>query len=241
MASEVSNILAIIPARGGSKSIPHKNIVQVAGKPLLAYSCEAVRACRHSMRSILDTDDPVIAEVGHAWGVETPFLRPPELAQDDTLIVDVLIHALNWLSQYERYSPEVLVLLQPTSPLRRAEHIDAAIDKLLATEADTVVSVVAVPHQFTPNSLMQLEEGRLLPYLDSPVILRRQEKPRFFARNGPAVLVTRRQVVEQHRLYGDTVLPIEMSGAESVDVDNVDDLALAEFWLNRHGANKGTI
>lgn len=148
-------------------------------------------------------------------------------------MVEVLRHAVSWLWEREGYSTDVVVLLQPTSPLRRAEHIDAAVDLLIDSGADSVVSVVEVPHQFNPVSLVRIENDRLLPFLPGPMILRRQDKPRLYARNGPAVLVVRRYVVERGRLYGAVVRPLEMSLADSVDIDDENDLALAEFWLNR--------
>lgn len=230
-------ILGVIPARGGSKSIPSKNIVPVAGRPLLTYTCDAARQSKRLTRTILSTDDEEIAKVGRACGVEVPFLRPTLLAQDETPMVDVLRHAVSWLTEQEGYPVDIVVLLQPTSPLRRPDHIDAAVDLLARTGADTVVSVVQVPHQFRPTSLMQVDaNGTLTSYLDRPVILRRQEKPRVYARNGPAVLVVRREVVEQGQLYGSSVRPLEMSLADSVDIDDMDDVALAEFWLDRRKA-----
>lgn len=228
-----SNILGLIPARGGSKSIPQKNVALLCGKPLLAYTCEAALASRHNLRAVLNTDAPAIAAIGQQCGIEVPFIRPTELAEDQTPMIDVLMHSLEWFRQNENYDPEIIVLLQPTSPLRRAEHIDAGIDLLIETGADTVVSVSEVPHQFSPHSVMCLERGRLTPYIDGPMILRRQDKPRFYGRNGPAILVTRREVVESGRLYGQVVHPLEMSRADSVDIDDAEDLALAEFWLGR--------
>jgi CMP-N,N'-diacetyllegionaminic acid synthase len=231
-------ILGLIPARSGSKSIPHKNVALLAGKPLLAYTCEAARASRHAMRTVLNTDDEAIAAVGRQYGIEVPFIRPAELAKDQTPMIDVLIHSLGWLRRNEHYSPEILVLLQPTSPLRRSEHIDAGIDVLLKTGADTVVSVIEVPHQFSPGSVMRIDRDCLVPYRDGPMILRRQDKPRFYARNGPAILVMRREVIESGRLYGDVVHPLEMTLAESVDIDGTQDLALAEFFLARRLSEK---
>jgi CMP-N,N'-diacetyllegionaminic acid synthase len=228
-----SNILGLIPARGGSKSIPQKNVALLCGKPLLAYTCEAALASRHNLRAVLNTDAPAIATIGQQCGIEVPFMRPTELAEDQTPMIDVLMHSLEWFRQNENYDPEIIVLLQPTSPLRRAEHIDAAIDLLLETGADTVVSVTEVPHQFSPHSLMRLERERLVPYIDGPMILRRQDKPRLYARNGPAVLVLRREVIESGRLYGEVVRSMEMARADSVDIDDAEDLALAEFWLHR--------
>jgi CMP-N,N'-diacetyllegionaminic acid synthase len=226
-------ILGILPARGGSKSIPRKNIALLAGKPLLAYTCEAASGSRYHLRAVLNTDDDAIAVVGRECGVEVPFMRPAKLAQDQTPMIDVLMHSIQWFKENENYSPEIVVLLQPTSPLRRAEHIDAGIDLLIETGADTVVSVIEVPHQFAPESLMLFHGGRLVPYADSPMILRRQDKPRVFARNGPAILVMRREVIESGRLYGDVVQPLKMGRPESVDIDETDDLLMAEFLLTR--------
>ena len=227
------DILGLIPARGGSKSIPHKNIVPLAGRPLIAYTCDSALASERLTRVILSTDDSAIAEVGLQNGVEVPFLRPSEFALDDTPAIEVIQHALKVLKQKENYEPGVVVLLQPTSPLRRAEHIDAAVDKLLESGADTVVSVTEVPHQFNPVSLMQLDDDKLVPLSEGPLILRRQDKPALYARNGPSVLVVRREVLESGELYGPVVRPLEMDSADSIDIDNADDLALAEFWLNR--------
>lgn len=226
-------VFGIIPARGGSKAIPNKNLVPLLNKPLLSYTCEAAhQSCRLS-RIILSTDNEEIAEVGRSCGIDVPFLRPPELAQDETPMLDVLRHALAWARE-EGDEPCAVVLLQPTSPLRRAEHIDGAIDLFLSSQADTVVSVVQVPHQYGPASLLQIDSnGQLYPYMDQPIVLRRQEKPKYYARNGPAVLVIKPQVLEAGQLYGNIVRPFEMECADSVDIDVKDDVALAEFWLLR--------
>ena len=226
------NILGLIPARGGSKAIPHKNIAPLAGKPLLAYTCEAALGSQYLTRVLLNTDDPEIAAVGRSCGVEVPFMRPAHLAADDTSMLPVLQHTLDWLETEGDFHVDVLVLLQPTSPLRRAEHIDAAVELLLSEGADTVVSVVAVPHHFNPVSVMQRDEqGYLIPYLPGEMILRRQDKPRVYARNGPAVLAIRRATIEQGQLYGDRTLPYEMDSIASVDIDSPEDLAFAEFLL----------
>lgn len=226
------NILGIIPARGGSKGIPRKNIIPLAGKPLVAYTCAAACASKKLTRSILNTDSPEIAEVGRKYGVDVPFFRPEHLAEDDTPILPVIQHAVGWLEKNVDFYADIVVLLQPTSPLRTAHYIDAAIDLMLNTEADTVVSVVAVPHNFNPVSVMRQDDrGYLTSFLKGELILRRQDKPRVFARNGPAVLVIRRSVIEQGKLYGDKVLPLEMGWVESIDIDNLEDLEQAAFWL----------
>jgi len=233
------NILGLIPARGGSKAIPKKNIALLAEKPLLAYTCEAALESQRLTRVLLDTDDQEIAEIGRACSVEVPFMRPRDLAADNTPILPVIQHALAWLHERQNFPADIVVLLQPTSPLRRAEHIDSAVDLLLDSNADTVVSVVTVPHNFNPASVMRLDEqGYLTPFEGGPMILRRQDKPRVYARNGPAVLVIRRETLEQNTLYGKKTLPYEMDAASSVDIDSLDDLALAEFWLKRGSHQK---
>ena len=233
------NILGLIPARGGSKAIPRKNIINLAGKPLLAYTCEAALSSQRLTRIILNTDDQEIAAVGRENGVEVPFLRPHHLAVDDALILPVLQHAIQWLAANQGFQTDVLVLLQPTSPLRRAIHIDDAVDLLLGSGADTVVSVQEVPHQYNPVSLMQLDDqGYLKPFLEGEMILRRQDKPRFYARNGPAILALLRRTLDSGRLFGDKVLPYEMGPLESIDIDDQNDLTLVEALIQFEGLNK---
>jgi len=230
------NVLGVIPARGGSKTIPHKNIAKLAGRPLLAYTCDAALASKRLTRVVLSTDDPFIAEIGRQCGVEVPFLRPANLAQDDTPMLGVLQHALSVLRETEGYQPDAVVLLQPTSPLRRAEHVDAAVEMLLKKDVDSVVSVVEVPHQFNPASLLRLEDDRLVPFLQGPIVLRRQEKPCAWARNGPAVLAVRTEVLlNKNSLYGDDSVPFVMDAEDSIDIDSPLDLEFAEFLLARCG------
>lgn len=227
------DILGLIPARAGSRTIPNKALVTLAGRPLLAHTCEQARQAATLNRVVVSTDDEAIARCARDCGIDTPFLRPRELAADETPMVEVLRHALQALREGERYQPDVVVLLQPTSPLRRAEHIDTAVRLLIESGADSVVSVVEVPHRFSPGSLLRLEpSGTLMPYLDGPQPLRRQDKPVLYARNGPAVLAVRAAVlVEQRSLYGQTSKPLIMSTTESIDIDTPEDLQWAESLL----------
>ena len=233
--------LGVITARGGSKSLPRKNLLPLLGKPLLAYTCESAMESRRLDRVIISTDDQEIADVARRWGVEVPFMRPPELAQDDTPHLPVLQHAVRWMVEREGYRPDAVMVLQPTSPLRRAEHIDGAIEVMERTGADTVVSVVEVPHRFNPVSLMKMTpDGRLEPYLEGPMVLRRQDKPVVYARNGPVVLlVSYRTLMEEGSLYGRHVRPYLMSELDSFDVDTQEDLFLIEsVLLNRERAHE---
>jgi len=225
------NILGLVPARGGSKGIPRKNLAPLCGRPLLAYTCEAACASSRLGRVVVSTDDAEIARVASAHGVDAPFLRPDALSGDDVPMIDVARHALAEMDS-RGFAADAVVILQPTSPLRRGADIDRAVELFERGGADTVVTVVPVPHQFTPGSLMTMRDGLLAP-VDSAPVLRRQDKPALYARNGPAVLVVARRVVESGRLYGDAIRGLEMEAADSTDVDTLDDLALAEFRLTR--------
>jgi len=235
----MAEILGIIPARGGSKGIPGKNLALLAGRPLLEYTCAAARASRRLTRIAVSTDSDDIAAAAQRLGV-TVIRRPAALAADDTPMLPVLKHAVDTMAADAGCEADVFVLLQPTSPLRRAAHIDAAVDLLSETGADAVVSVVEVPHHFNPVSLMRLENGRLAPCNDGPPITRRQDKPRLFARNGPAVIAARRQVLDRGSLYEGDVRALVMDRRSSVDIDDETDLRLAEFWLAQDAAREET-
>lgn len=232
------HILGVIPARGGSKGIPRKNLVSLAGRPLIAHTCDAARASGTLTRVMVSTDDAEIAAVARGLGVEV-VMRPAALAADDTPMLDVLLDLVTTLEDAERYRPDVIVLLQPTSPLRRPEQIDEAVRRLLDSGADSVVSVVEVPHQFTPDALMRLEGDRLVAATGSAGATRRQDKPRLFARNGPAVVAVRTGVVRgQRRLYGVDTRALVMPRADSIDVDDRFDLEIAELLLSRRAAGR---
>lgn len=221
----------MIPARGGSKGIPRKNLVQIAGRPLLAYAIESARSAMSVDRVLVSTDDREIADVACALGADVPFMRPPELADDSAPMLGVLRHVLAWLESRED-SVEALVLLQPTSPLRTHVHVEEAIRLFRSAPASSVVSVVEVPHKFNPVSVMTLAEGVLQPFLgQSKVFTRRQEKPRIFARNGPAVLICHPDTLRAGELYGNCCLPYVMLEDDSLDIDLPQDLFAAEQIL----------
>ena len=216
-------VVALVPARGGSKGIPRKNLAPLAGKPLLAWTIEAALASEAVTRTVVSTEDDEIARAARAAGAEV-LARPAELAADGTPMRDVIEHALGELG-----GTEVLVLLQPTSPLRRAEHVDAAVALLHATGADSVLSVVEVPHRYRPGSLMALDGDRLVA-LAEDYAATRQEKPAVYARNGPAILVLRPERIGT-ALYGGDCRAYVMEPRDSIDVDDPYDLELAELLL----------
>jgi CMP-N-acetylneuraminic acid synthetase len=247
--------LGVIPARGGSRGIPQKNLRRIAGRPLLGYTADAARGSRRLERTILSTDDAAIAEVGRTLGIEVPFMRPSGLAEDTTPMLPVLQHAVREMA-HRGFAADVVVLLQPTSPLRRAEHIDAAVDLLERTGADTVVTVVEVPHQFTPASVFRVDGDRVRPVSVRPPegglhehslpegavhgsgqpVLRRQDKPVLYARNGPAVLAVRVAQLERGAFYSGDTRALIMSSEDSLDIDSPWDLDLLEFILSRRTA-----
>jgi CMP-N,N'-diacetyllegionaminic acid synthase len=226
------SIVAVIPARGGSKGIPRKNLARIAGRPLIAYAIEAARTAACVDRVLISTDDSEIADVARELGAEVPFLRPPELADDTAPMLGVLRHALAWLES-QGVAVEALVLLQPTSPLRTGRHVEEAIALFRSAPASSVVSVVEVPHQFNPVSVMKLSaQGTLAPFLGDQVIAtRRQDKPKAYARNGPAVLVCHPETLRSGELYGASCRPYLMSEEDSLDIDAPRDLILAEQAL----------
>ena len=158
MINTDKKFLAIIPARGGSKGIPKKNIKSLLGKPLIQYTIESALKSKYLDKIVVSTDDKKIADISEKLGAEIPCLRPKKLARDNTLILPVLQHMVNFLKKKENYNPFAIVLLQPTSPLRTVRHIDEAIELFLKKpKADSLVSVMQVPHNMTPISLMKID------------------------------------------------------------------------------------
>ncbi len=225
-------VLGLVPARGGSKGIPHKNIRLLGGKPLLCYTAQAAQAARRLTRTILSTDDEEIAAVGRACGLTVPFLRPARLAQDDTPTLPVVQHALAWVeARGEHY--DAVCLLQPTCPLRRPDDIDACIERLEQEGADSVVSVLSVPAKYNPHWVyFEDQQGRLrLSTGVATPVPRRQDLPPAFHREG-SVYVTRRDVVvEKNSFYGERIVGYRMDPARSVNLDLPADWTRAEALL----------
>jgi CMP-N,N'-diacetyllegionaminic acid synthase len=217
-------VVGLIPARGGSKGIPRKNLAPVGGKPLLRWTVEAALAAWALERVVVSTDDDEIAAT--AAGCEV-LRRPAALAGDETPMLDVVLHALESLG-----AVDAVCLLQPTSPLRRPEHVDAAVALFRESGADGVVSVVEVPHQYLPGSLMRLEGDRVAR-LEPGAPTLRQHKPALVARNGPAVLVVKVEGLAERGLYGGDLRALPMDPRDSLDVDGPFELELAELLLSR--------
>ena len=235
MVRSESYAIAIVPARGGSKSLPRKNARPLAGHPLLAWSIAAAREARLVHRVLVSTDDPELQEIAVRYGAEAPFLRPAELARDDTPDLPVFTHALRWLEDNEDVRPEVLVQLRPTSPLRPPGLVDRGVRALLEEpDADSLRAVV--PCSQNPFKSWRLSDGRLRPLFESIDGLRepynqpRQALPAAFWQTGHLDVV-RRETVLRGSLTGEQVLPLLVDGCYAVDIDGPEHWADAERAL----------
>jgi CMP-N,N'-diacetyllegionaminic acid synthase len=228
------NVLGLVPARGGSKGIPGKNIRLLHGRPLLAYALDSARASRVVSRVVLSTDDETIASVGQACGLEVPYLRPSVLATDDAPMAPVIEHAVAYLST-EGWTADVIVLLQPTSPLRTPAHIRQSVELLLETGADSVVSVVELPQHLSPDYVMRIENGRLVHYLpEGERVTRRQDARVACIRDGTVYTFWRRTLLDKGNIYGDNCWPMFVPAHESLTIDSPRDWIEAERRIQRN-------
>ncbi len=224
-------VTAYIVARGGSKGIPRKNLALLGGLPLLAHTCRAAAQARGVERVILDTEDDEIARVGREHGAETPYRRPAELAGDRALVMDVTLHALQWLADHERYTPDYVMLLQPTSPFRTAADIDAAIDLARDRNAEAVVSVSPLAHHPWQAKVVDAA-GRLQPFIPHPLAAaRRQDLPPVYALNGAIYLVRRETLLAGKTWCPDGALAYVMPPERALDIDTPWDLRVARGVL----------
>ncbi|MGB2896157.1 MAG: acylneuraminate cytidylyltransferase, partial [Anaerolineales bacterium] len=232
-----SEILAIIPARGGSKTVPRKNIQPLAGHPLIAYSIAVGLQAQRVNRVIVSTDDEEIAEISRAYGAEAPFLRPASLAQDETIDLPVFKHALEWLAENESYHPEIVVQLRPTSPLRPPDCIDRAIEILLDNaDGDSVRGVI--PSGQNPYKMWRISsEGNLRPLIDNdfdePYNMPRQQLPQTYWQTGHIDVVRASTILEKGSMSGDSILPLIMDPRYAIDIDAAKDHQHAE-WILGH-------
>ena len=230
-------VLGLIMARGGSKSIPKKNTKFLGGKPLIAHTIEKAQAAKYIDRLILSTDDAEIAEVAKRYGCEVPFMRPAELAQDDTPDYPVVVHALEWLEKNENYRPDFIVHLRPTHPFRKVQHIDQAIEMLAENaQADSVWTVGVPP--VTPYKMLQLgENGFLQPVLtlaDGQTVFDwpRQKLPQIHNHYGQVDVTRYETVMHKHSMHGRNILPIFLE-KEIIDLDSPLDWEFAEFLISK--------
>lgn len=238
-AAKKPEVLAIVPARGGSKSIPRKNAQNFLGHPLLAYSVAAGLQAKSVTRVIVSTDDEAMAEMARQYGAEAPFVRPAEISQDDTLDLPVFQHALKWLAKEEGYRPDVVVHLRPTSPLRPPDLVDRAVETLLKHKtADSARGVV--PAGQNPHKMWRLtEEGPMQPLLKvkgvgEPYNAPRQKLPATYWQTGHVDAIRTSTILKKNSMSGETIWPVLIDPRYTVDIDTANDWRQAE-WLASSG------
>lgn len=226
-------VLALIPARGGSKGVPRKNIRPLNGKPLVAYSIEAALALPSLLyRVIVSTDDAEIAAVAKQYGVEVPFLRPAEISADSTPMLPVMQHAVRFVEQQDGLRLDWVLLLQPVSPLRLPLDIENTLRIARETDCDSVISVVQV-FSVHPITMKRIENGRLLPYCIEEIegTRRQNYSPPAYMRNG-AIYLTRRDVLmNDNSIWGRSICPYVMPEERSINIDSELDFKLVELVM----------
>ena len=234
----MTEILALIPARGGSKGIPRKNIRNFAGYPLIAWSIAAAKGSQFVTRVIVSTDDEEIAAVARDYEAETPFLRPAEFAQDNTTDLPVFEHALTWLEENENYRPDVVIQLRPTSPIRPRDCVDSAI-RILVEHGDADCVRGVVPAGQNPHKMWRFvgAEGPMKPLLEvegiaEPYNAPRQILPPVYWQTGHIDVIRVSTIKEKHSLTGDVIYPLVIDPRYTVDIDNLSDWAKYEVLAN---------
>lgn len=226
-------LLIIIPARGGSKRLPGKNIMKLAGKPLISWTIELAQKLPYEKNIIVSTDSEEIAEVARKCGLEVPWLRPPEISQDSSTTADVAIHALDWFENNVSNVDGVL-LLQPTTPFRKVERIVEGIEKFKSSGMKPVVAVSPVSQH--PSWMFKLEDGNLVSFLKGHNSYERsQELETLYVVNGSFYLISPNDLREQGTFFAKSMLPLLIESAtESIDIDSKEDFDLAEYYATKH-------
>ncbi len=227
--SRKADMIAIIPARGGSKSLPRKNIKLLNDKPLIYYTINEAKKSKYLYRLFVSTEDNEISETARKCGAEV-IERPAELARDDTPSFLVFQHVIRYLEEIENLYPDVVVVLQPTSPCRIVEDIDRAIEKFLEEDCDTVVSVCEVEHP--PHWMYTLEGDRMKPVIPrGEKILRRQNASQVYRLNGAVYVIGRDVIMKERRILGNDTRAYIMPPERSIDIDTELDLRLADVLM----------
>lgn len=226
-------IIAIIPARGESKSIPRKNIKLLAGKPLIVYAIETALKCKLLDRVIVSTDDEEIAAISKKHGAEVPFIRPRELALDTTPMLHVLQHAVSYIERNGKSNIDIVVLLQPTAPFREVSDIENCVKKLKNEKADSVVTVCEVEHN-PYFVMMKFQNDNLMTLLKTEKpITRRQDAPKVYRLNGAVYAIRRDVLMNENKIFTDNTKAVIMPQERSIDLDRKLDFEFAEFLLKR--------
>jgi len=222
-------VLGVITARGGSKGIPGKNIKLLAGKPLIAWTIESALKSKALTDVVVSTDDEEIARVAKEWGADVPFMRPPELAEDATPHLPVMRHAVETVEGMRNTRYDYAVILQPTSPFRRAQYIDDTVSLLRRESTDSAVTVYEIDNKMHPVRVKKLINNRVLPYcLEEPTSYRRQDYPAAYKRSSDVYCMTRACLIEQESLYGTSTAGLIVPSDFVIDIDTPLDWMIAE-------------
>lgn len=226
------SILAIIPARGGSKGVPGKNIKLLNGKPLLAYTSEIALQSKYLTEVIISTEDKQIIETAKSLGIKVPFVRPMELAQDNTPTIDAIIHALQWYESQNIFF-DAVCLLQVTSPFRTIDFLNKAIEKFIEKGTDSLVSVQKVPHEYNPHWTFEVNAAGNLKIAtgENNIISRRQELPTAYHRDGSIYITKTKVLLKEYSLYGESTAFIESDPEFYVNIDTLQDWEKAEEMI----------
>jgi len=229
------NILGLIPARGGSKGLPRKNIKPLLGKPLIAWTIEQALASEYLDKVIVSTDEKEIADISKKYGAEVPFMRPKELAKDNAKGIDVVLHVIDWFMKNDKLKQfDLLMLLQPTSPLRTTEDIDKTIEYLFSKEAKAIVSVCEVDHHPLWSNTLP-EDGCMKNFIRQEIVNKnRQELAVFYRLNGAIYLAYCDYIKEQKSFFGEKTFAYIMPKERSIDIDNEIDFKLAEILIKNN-------
>ena len=241
MAVQTIKTLGVIPARGGSKSIPRKNIVPVCGKPLIYYTIKSAAKAKLLDACIVSTDDEEIADIARSCGADVPFLRPSGISRDDSTDIEFLRHALLWLRDNRSWEPEIVLNLRPTSPLRTAGDIDAVIELMETTGCDSVRTVIKPQHK--PHKMWWLEdEARMRPLMPTEQFetlgtdVPRQLLPQnIYWQTGLVDATRARFILEENKIYGPDIRGLVSDPARSIDLDDPDDLEMLDFIMRKRG------
>lgn len=232
---EGKKVIGLIPARGGSRGIPHKNIIELCGKPLISYSIIEGLKSKYLDYLMVSTDDEEIARIAKEYGAEVPFMRPTELATDTSKIIDAVLHVLERLKK-QGHLYDVLVLLQPTQPLRTSTDIDLAIEKFFEAGCKPLVSVSPVDDP--PLLIRSIERDVLVPLLKMPSTCRRQDMPPYYRVNG-CIYINETAKIDRNTSFNDNIVPFVMKKEHSIDIDEPVDLVTAGYYVGlRNDAEK---
>lgn len=226
-------VLAVIPARGGSKGIPNKNIINVNNKPLINFSIETALKSKFIDDLVVSTDSIKIAKIAEKAGAKVPFLRPKKLATDKAISLPVILHALEFMEKSNNINYDIIIMLQPTTPLRETKDIDQCLSTLIDKNVDSVISVVNVGG-YHPLRMKRIVGENLVNYIDQGFedMRPRQELPDVYIRNGAIYVSTRKTILEDKSFSGKNTFPYVMSSEKSINLDTDDDLRLLKSRFN---------